>query len=1497
MAPRRDAFEAQHARNRLVYEKRIKQIFTKVCYECGMSVTQLAGIVEQAGKDADFAQIPAVRKVMDKLQRRLAKDLQTTVIDGIRAEWKLANDKYDALIGTMVAGDLMERWDEQTRLRTMSRNLEALDAFIARKEGGLNLSQRVWQYSGQMRDAMEATLQLGISEGESAAEIARDLKQYLNYPDKLFRRVRDAETGELKLSKPASLFHPGQGVYRSSYKNALRLALNETNIAYRKADSVRRVGLYFVVGIEVHLSNNHNSKGVPEGEFYDICDILKGKYPPDFEFVGWHTQCYSDDSEVLTGRGWLPFKDVRPDDAILSLNPETRKAEWTGIVAQQCYQHDGPMVRFSNRSLDCLVTPEHQMVYLNKSDGRIKYCEAAHFGMGKGAFYRGCEYDAEDVKDITIAGRTYDFDTFCTFMGFWLADGACVGTSGITIAQDDGQASKDIIIDTVRMMGYNPTIYSGSVRFYNTAFVRWLRQFGRCNEKYIPEEIKNASKRQIRKFLDAYIICDGSIKQPHDFVGNRGAYFHSNELARSYLTTSRLMAGDLSELLLKIGARPSVYEREPSVAVKKDGSVIRGRYVCYVINELKAATATVFDRDIIDYNGFVYDLTLAKNHIMYIKRNGRCFWGSNCRCWTSVILNTDEEFFRDSDGKYRGSVNEVKDVPPQFKKWVEENKERIAKAEERGKLPYFLRDNRWAWDKEADRPNEKVEYRNTALDAAEARHAERTDAQVKAIKDRWAMRSEAMRNFARVERLINSVPGMREYLRAEVPASMNYLEGETPFDGNYTKLNKLVMVAKNQMRHLRSELDVLDRPWEALKEHGVEKILEASQSIRKKIAQWEGQPLDYQLKKLNFEADWVEKNKKGVISTWEVAKNAYLKAAAKVEWRMIWGKYEDEIKDLALNPHADPDMIAEARSYLGKDEAAVQMAIDNIKTDIELSELREEYDSYINEAPGAFNENARREIEAAFDNNEISEVRHWMSAAKAIITMYRDNKDKILDLIAQVSAPAVVQKLNEALANQGLTEMGNAIDLAERAIKFDALATQARIMLGDHRDLLLKLKPQVVTWLEERSVPKDYEAEDIVKLKSAIDSAQFWLDEWQKRKDKYAELWQYFINENIKSKEYKDLVMELRQAILDVDLAKADELIPKVEAQKDKHAAEKAYREGIKAEWEKMMADVQKVSDALNKDTDLLARATAAGLTLAVFNFMANADGPKKIREGRKTYKEILDLAEKLGISLSQNQITFNDSEFTQVKKDAAPWHKTAEEGNNYFHNSAVKVWNEADDKQKEALYNYTAGSSYITEPLRAIPGHYYAYSKKDKTNRDILAMTEILMTQKFREAVWIKRETGAWNVDYIFGINLSDYKNNPSALVGLEGLECSFQSCASCKAARFKDEGVTFTIYCPAGTMGVYAEPYSKFGPYGLGWDGSKKAHPGDSDENEVILQRGARMRITKAEYIDTDANQGEYFENYHGEHWFIDLEVIGFDIRDFEIKDGRGGYYCEFK
>ena len=162
-------------------------------------------------------------------------------------------------------------------------HLEALNAFIARKEAGMNLSSRVWNLTQQFKSEMELALELGMGEGKSAAALSRDVRKYLVEPNKLFRRVRD-KSGALRLSKAAAAYHPGQGVYRSSYKNALRMTATENNIAYRTADHNRWQALPFVIGIEIHISNNHPTE--------DICDLFDGKrFPKDFKFTGWHPWC------------------------------------------------------------------------------------------------------------------------------------------------------------------------------------------------------------------------------------------------------------------------------------------------------------------------------------------------------------------------------------------------------------------------------------------------------------------------------------------------------------------------------------------------------------------------------------------------------------------------------------------------------------------------------------------------------------------------------------------------------------------------------------------------------------------------------------------------------------------------------------------------------------------------------------------------------------------------------------------------------------------------------------------------------------------------------------------------------------------------------------------------------------------------------------------------------------------------------------------------------
>jgi hypothetical protein len=277
-------YDVQHLRNLGLTEKQIEKIYDLAVKEAAAIGASIHDF--NPDKPFSFADYPQTKARIDKLVKQLPQKVETVIVNGARSEWTLANDKNNALCDLVFGNNKSKLTREQER-KYYSNNDKALDAFLKRKTAGLNLSDRVWKYTDQFKTEIEMGLDLGLRDGVSAAEMARELKQYLQYPDKLFRRVRD-EHGQLHLSKAAKEFHPGQGVYRSSYKNAMRLARTENNMAYRTADHERWQQLDFVVGIEIRLSNNHTLNG---RAFTDICDDLQGKYPKDFKFTGWHPAC------------------------------------------------------------------------------------------------------------------------------------------------------------------------------------------------------------------------------------------------------------------------------------------------------------------------------------------------------------------------------------------------------------------------------------------------------------------------------------------------------------------------------------------------------------------------------------------------------------------------------------------------------------------------------------------------------------------------------------------------------------------------------------------------------------------------------------------------------------------------------------------------------------------------------------------------------------------------------------------------------------------------------------------------------------------------------------------------------------------------------------------------------------------------------------------------------------------------------------------------------
>lgn len=270
----------------------------------GEIINLVKGTELEDGKPFSFAEYGYSEEVTPILRNMYSRTYQV-IRGGVQKEWLQSNEHNDELVKSVFGEHSIE---DHHFARYFLRNKEAMDAFFARKTGeeGLNLSQKVWKYNGMFKEELENALDLAIGEGTPANRLATKIKGYLQEPDKFYRRFRvkigedengnpiygriwkrriwDKESESYKwVNDDPKKYHPGQGVYRSSYRNAQRLARTETNIAYREADFTRWQQLDFVVGVEIKLSNNH--------PVWDICDDLKGVYPKGFKWVGWHPNC------------------------------------------------------------------------------------------------------------------------------------------------------------------------------------------------------------------------------------------------------------------------------------------------------------------------------------------------------------------------------------------------------------------------------------------------------------------------------------------------------------------------------------------------------------------------------------------------------------------------------------------------------------------------------------------------------------------------------------------------------------------------------------------------------------------------------------------------------------------------------------------------------------------------------------------------------------------------------------------------------------------------------------------------------------------------------------------------------------------------------------------------------------------------------------------------------------------------------------------------------
>jgi replicative DNA helicase Mcm len=421
------------------------------------------------------------------------------------------------------------------------------------------------------------------------------------------------------------------------------------------------------------------------GWFPLIKDLIE-----DLIKLGWDKQvcqvkekfgCYDDKTEVLTKSGWKLFKDCTFNDEIAILNQDGYMSYHnpTDIIS---YEYSGNMYKLKSRGVDLLVTPNHNL-YVAKGGWVGKYNKNnvtkyefsfetpdKYFKKTK-RFKKSFKWVGEEIDTITIGGynysslhlngkirnyvkssQEYNVTDFLKFIGFYTAEG-CVnkdkGDIRIAACNDGSVKAKVEQLDFEEVLKLNNFKIKKSLvdkpaltyNIYDKVLANWLHdEIGESAiNKKCPEFIKNLTPKLIEIYLTWLFYGDG----------------HKSKTALTLYTSSKLLADDVCELILKCGYTFKMDKLPPksSTKIKSDNPTYTVRWLKNS-NEFEISNKTIkntnnYTEEYIKYDGIVYCLTVPNNNL-FVRRNGKGVWcGNSLRFY--INYGSDEIFKRISEAE------------------------------------------------------------------------------------------------------------------------------------------------------------------------------------------------------------------------------------------------------------------------------------------------------------------------------------------------------------------------------------------------------------------------------------------------------------------------------------------------------------------------------------------------------------------------------------------------------------------------------------------------------------------------------------------------------------------------------------------------------------------------------------------------------------------------------------------------------------------------------
>ena len=354
----------------------------------------------------------------------------------------------------------------------------------------------------------------------------------------------------------------------------LKQIKNRENIEFLES-LTKDIGWEKVSGIEV--INNENEDWVyditiePNHAFVSHAAILHNTVTISKANV---QACYSEDTEVLTERGWKKYTEVK-DLKIAQFDPRTKKIKFLPHKGLFVYDYGGKMYNFKNKRNDILVTPNHKMLIKEERHKDYNVVEAEKINYSRIKVVNSGILNNKPTDFFILPPgqhkqkrihvkythqhnpKNIPMNLWLEFLGYYLTEGGIETIPTIGIVQKKGKNAEKIercLHELARYIGFTLSKIDCEpyIRFKitNTQLYEFLKNCGnKCFNKKFPFdslEFSLFSKEQLEILYKSMMLGDGSSDE-------RSYSSTSNELANLIQAIACLIGKSANKNLSYIG--------------------------------------------------------------------------------------------------------------------------------------------------------------------------------------------------------------------------------------------------------------------------------------------------------------------------------------------------------------------------------------------------------------------------------------------------------------------------------------------------------------------------------------------------------------------------------------------------------------------------------------------------------------------------------------------------------------------------------------------------------------------------------------------------------------------------------------------------------------------------------------------------------------------------------------------------------------------------------